>query len=74
MQNVSAHWDRVPDKRSNAVKTSVFLQLYFHHVVPNPRFLLGEGAEVRGSTLRKPLTAPYGYIVNGTEAAELDTR
>lgn len=49
-------------------------ELYFHHVVPNPRFLLGEGAEVRGSRLRKPMPKPYAYIVNGTEAAEYDTR
>ena len=50
------------------------LQLYLHHVVPNPEFLQGEGAEVRGSTLRKAFPAPYAYVVNGSRTDEYDIR
>ena len=40
-----------------------------HHYSGSYNFLLGSGAELRGSLSRKPLPEPYHLIVNGTEVA-----
>lgn len=48
---------------------AVALQLYVHHYGGGFEFLVGSGAELRGSFTRKPLPEPYAQLVNGTEVA-----
>jgi hypothetical protein len=50
------------------------LQVYCHHFFGDGRFVLGEGAELRGSENRRPLPEPYFYIVNGSYFADPSTR
>lgn len=50
----------------STVPSGILLQVYLHHTVSNYFFLLGNGAEARGSFSRAPLPDPYALIVNGT--------
>lgn len=40
------------------------VQVYVHHYVSSSAFLLGNGAELRGSFSRQPVKAPYGLIID----------
>lgn len=51
-----------------------WLQVYVHHYVSSYHFLLGNGAELRGSFTRPPLPSPYAMIVNGTEVDNMRLR
>ena len=50
------------------------MQVYVHHYVSSYHFLLGNGAELRGSFTRPPLPSPYAMIVNGTEVDNMRLR
>lgn len=39
-------------------------QVYVHHYVSSSKFILGNGAELRGSFSRQPVQAPYGLVVD----------
>ncbi|KAK9831925.1 hypothetical protein WJX84_005301 [Apatococcus fuscideae] len=45
-------------------------EVYVHHYVSSYRFLLGNGAELRGSMTRAPMPEPYAMMVNGTQVDE----
>ena len=50
------------------------MQLYVHHYGAGFEFILGSGAELRGSFMRKTLPLPYAMLVNGTEVASFAKR
>jgi hypothetical protein len=41
-------------------------QAYAHHFFGNARFVVAEGAELRGTMMKTPLPHPYYQLVNGT--------
>ncbi|KAK9796972.1 hypothetical protein WJX73_002710 [Symbiochloris irregularis] len=45
-------------------------EVYVHHYVSSASFLLGNGAEIRGSFKRAVLPEPYALIVNGSAVAD----
>ena len=45
-----------------------------HHYVSSSRFILGSGAELRGSFHRRPLEPPYALIVDTADLANDTTR
>jgi hypothetical protein len=45
-------------------RSSTHVQVYVHHYVSSSAFLLGNGAELRGSFSRQPVKAPYGLIID----------
>jgi hypothetical protein len=49
-------------------------ELYVHHYVADGRFLLGEGAELRGSYKRKPLTYPNALVIDGNFTSNYTAR
>jgi hypothetical protein len=50
------------------------LQVYVHHYVSSSKFILGSGAELRGSFHRKPLAAPYALVVDAEDLRNDTTR
>ena len=38
-----------------------------HHYVSSSKFILGSGAELRGSFHRRPLHAPYALVVDAED-------
>lgn len=44
--------------------TGCALQVYVHHYVSSSKFILGNGAELRGSFTRQPLLEPYALVVD----------
>lgn len=59
-------------KQGTANALSADMQV--HHYGGQANFLIGSGAEIRGSLSRKPLPEPYHMIVNGTEVASQAAR
>lgn len=53
---------------------AISVQVYVHHYVSSYLFLLGNGAELRGSFTRKPLPEPYALVVNGSFVADVRQR
>ena len=41
-----------------------------HHYVSSSKFILGNGAELRGSFTRKPLLEPYSLVVDTEDLKE----
>jgi hypothetical protein len=50
------------------------LQVYVHHYVGDQRFIIGNGAELRGSMTQHQLPEPYSLVVDGTKTSETRTR
>lgn len=48
------------------------LQVYVHHYVSSSAFLLGNGAELRGSFSRQPVKEPYALVID-TQKLKNDT-
>ncbi len=48
----------------------VCLQVYVHHYVSSSKFILGNGAELRGSFTREPLPEPYSLVVDTEDLKE----
>lgn len=46
------------------------LQVYVHHYVSSSKFILGNGAELRGSFTREPLPEPYSLVVDTEDLKE----
>ncbi|EIE18154.1 hypothetical protein COCSUDRAFT_68383 [Coccomyxa subellipsoidea C-169] len=44
--------------------------VYVHHYVSSSKFILGSGAELRGSFSRKPLPEPYSLVVDTADLKE----
>jgi hypothetical protein len=42
--------------------------VYVHHYVSSSKFILGNGAELRGSFTRKPVQEPYGLVIDAADA------
>ncbi len=45
-------------------------QVYVHHYVSSSKFILGNGAELRGSFTRRPLPEPYSLVVDTEDLKE----
>ncbi len=43
------------------------LQVYVHHYVSSSAFLLGNGAELRGSFSRQPVKEPYALVIDAAK-------
>ncbi|BDA50791.1 hypothetical protein COCOBI_17-0080 [Coccomyxa sp. Obi] len=54
---------QIVDGTGRAVPLS---EAYAHHFFGNARFVVAEGAELRGTEVKQPLPQPYFQLVNGT--------
>ena len=50
------------------------VQVYVHHYVSSSKFILGSGAELRGSFHRRPLERPYALVVDTADLKNVTSR
>ena len=64
IEKCQVHMHFLACELKHRLRWSTTSQVYVHHYVSSSAFLLGNGAELRGSFTRQPVKEPYALVID----------